>query len=71
MCNPHDLMPLCEQCNVQLSVKHIFSDCPKYMTRRRILFRDQTFKEILSENEKFSKDRIFRFLKFYDLFDKI
>ena len=71
MCNPHNPVPLCEQCHVQLSVKHIFSECPKYMGQRRILFNNRSFKEILSENEKFSTDKIFRYLKFYDLFDKV
>ena len=71
MCTPHDPVPLCEQCNVQLSIKHIIKECPEYSDQRRYLFGNLTFNEILSENEHFSADKIFRFLKFYNLFDKL
>ena len=71
MCTPHNSAPMCEQCNTQLTIKHILSECPKYLNQRNILFHAQSFKEILSENEKFSTEKIFRFLKFYKMYDKL
>ena len=71
MCNPHDSVPMCDTCNVQITIKHILMICPKYKTQRDLLFRRRSFKEILSENDKFLFSNILKFLKFYDLLDKI
>ena len=70
MCSPHGPVPVCEECNIQLSVKHVLSECPKYAAQRNVLFNNQSFKEMLSENERFSSVKIFRFFTFYNLFDK-
>ena len=71
MCMPHNPLPLCNICQVQLTVKHILVECRKYSLFRNILFRTPTLKGILSENPRFSALNIFKFLKIYKLFDKI
>ena len=52
MCNPHDPVPICDTCNVQITVKHILMICPKYKVQRDLLFRRRSFKEISSKNDK-------------------
>ena len=71
MSNPHNPIPMCNICNVQITVKHIIMICPKYSTQRNLLFRGKSFKDILSESDKFLFSNILKFLRFYDLLDQI
>ena len=43
MCNPHDPVPMCDTCNVQVTIKHILMMCPKYKAQRDLLFRRSSF----------------------------
>ena len=71
MCTPHDPIPICNTCNVQISVKHILTDCQEFTQQRSLLLRGNTQKEILSENEKFSSFRLLKFLQLCNIFKKI
>ena len=71
MNSPHYPQPICDTCNTQITVKHVLIECPEYSVQRNLLFRRYSLKEILSENEKFSLPNLLKFLKFYNLFDKI
>ena len=70
MSSPHESPPLCDVCQCQLTIKHLFIDCPKYRHQRRI-FKENTLKSILAENENFSLYSIFSFLKQIRVFSKI
>ena len=71
MTSPHDPPPICDVCRVPLSVVHILEHCTKYNQYRSILFKNNSIKEILSENEQFSAESIFRYLIFYKIINQI
>ena len=71
MSTPHEPLPYCNNCQVPLTVRHILLECRKYTLFRNILFKTQTLVGILSENPDFCAFNIFRFLKIYNLLDKI
>ena len=70
MSSPHGNPPVCDMCQCQLTIKHLFIDCPKYQHQRRI-FKETSLKSILAENENFSLYDILSFLKQISLFNKI
>ena len=71
MSTPHDPPPICDECNILITVKHILVECPKFSQQRNIIFKSYSIQDILAENQHFSTFRIFKFLRFYDLFNKI
>ena len=71
MCSPHDPVPICNTCNVRISVKHILIDCQEFTQQRLLLLRGSTLKEILSENKSFSSFRLFKFLQLCNIYKKI
>ena len=70
MSSPHGDPPICEVCQCQITVKHIFTDCRKYDQYRRI-FKKNYLKSILAENKDFSLNDIFTFLKQINLINEI
>ena len=70
MASPHDNPRMCEICRCQVSIKHIFVDCPKYHVHRRI-FKENKLESILSENKHFSLNNILKFLKQTNLLNTI
>ena len=71
MCTPHDPAPICDTCQVQISVRHILIECTKYSHFRQIAFREPTLNGILSESPDFSVDAILNFLRHYNILNKI
>ena len=70
MSSPHGSPPMCEVCQCQISIKHIFIDCPKYHQHRQ-LFKENNLESILAENRNFSFSNILYFLKQINLLNKI
>ena len=70
MSSPHNLPPICELCNSQMSVQHILVECNKY-ERQRCVFRCKNLIDILSETDHFSFYAILTFLKQTNLLTKI
>ena len=71
MSTPHDNIPRCSTCQTTLTIKHLFEDCRAFQRVRANIFRNKTFKEILTESETFSATSIMKFLKQCKLLDKI
>ena len=71
MCTPHDPVPVCNTCNVRISVKHILTECQDFAQQRNLLLKRNNLKEILSENEKFSSIQLFKFLQICNLYKQI
>ena len=67
---PHDPPPICEECQCQISVKHILIDCPKNRQERRI-FRNHNLNAVLTENKDFCIYKILEFLRLTKLINKI
>ena len=62
MCTPNASPPICDTCQTQMSVKHIFLECPKY-DQFRLLFKNRTLSGILAEGKDFNIHTILTFLK--------
>ena len=62
MSTPNSSPPVCDTCQTQITVKHIFLECQKF-NRFRYIFRNRTLSEILAEGKDFSMDAILIFLK--------
>ena len=71
MCTPHDPVPICNSCNVQISVRHILTECQDFSQWRNLLLRGNTLKTILSENTTFSSFNIYKFLRESYLYSRI
>ena len=71
MTTPKEPVPICETCNEPITIKHVLSKCTKYTQLREQHFGNRTYKEILSENEKFSILKLTSFLKKSKLLDQI
>ena len=71
MTSPQGALPRCQICNENLTIKHIISECTKYRREREKHMKEKTFKEVLSENEKFSAPAIYKYLKDIKIYDKI
>ena len=69
--NTNDLPPKCDQCNVNLSIKHIFTNCTKFTNKRRMLFGNKNFKEILDDDTNFSITNILRYLQECNILNEI
>ena len=67
----HDHPPIYNECNILITIKHTLVECPKFIQQRNILFRSNSIKDVLAENQHLSIFRILRFLKCYDFFNKI
>ena len=70
MSSPHGSPPICEICQCQVSIKHIFIDCPKYR-QYRTLFKENILESILAEKKHFSFSIILQFLKQVNILNKI
>ena len=69
-------VPLCNQCNVQLTVQHILIDCPLYTQQRNHRFRHLdvntlTLKKLLEDSDRFDISKIIAYLKDIDVLNKI
>ena len=71
MTSPNDVPPVCTQCNTDLTIKHIFSTCAKYDNKRRLLFGNKSFIEILEESKDFNIRNILKFLQELNLVNEI
>ena len=60
-------VPQCSHCNVAITVRHIFIDCPRYLNnRRKFGLANKPLSDILGENAPI--EEIFKFLKEINLF---
>jgi hypothetical protein len=67
--SPDKIIPVCEHCDVPLTVKHILSECNKFDSLKRNLKMANTLPNILQNNSK-EIDKLFKFLKLANLVDK-
>ena len=63
--------PVCDSCQVQVTIKHIFEDCRKYSQYRNSIFKNLKITDILAEGKYFSSNDVFRYLRYCKLFNKI
>ena len=64
--------PMCQRCDVQISIEHLLIECPNYSTQRTLAFgRNATLKSILSECDTFNINAINNFLKAIKIIDLI
>ena len=64
--------PKCENCDKQLTIKHIIGECPRYNLIRKQKFGTRcSFADIMSEEGDFDPDKIFEYLNEIGLLDKI
>ena len=71
MSMPHDNVPHCRICNVQLTVKHILCECRDFNQQRHIYLKNKSLLDILSDSFQFSLNRILMFLRQTNLINKI
>ena len=71
MNTPHGPVPLCNECDCVLTIKHILCECHNFNRQRMLSFGNKTFKEILSDSSTFSIYPIMKFLKMTSLLSKI
>ena len=71
MSMPHDNVPHCRICNVQLTVKHILCECRDFSQQRHIYLKNKSLLDILSDSFQFSLNRILMFLRQTNLINKI
>ena len=71
MSMPHDNVPHCRICNVQLTVKHILCECQDFNQQRRIYLKNKSLLDILSDSFQFPLNRILVFLRQTNLINKI
>ena len=71
MCTPHDPIPMCNSCNVILSVHHILVECNNFAQQRNLYLRHNNLRDILSETDKFSSFNLNKFLRQCNLYGKI
>ena len=71
MSTPHEPVPICTSCNVRMSVEHFLVESREFARPQHLFLKENSLKEILSENTKFSCFNLFKFLKHCNLFDKI
>ena len=67
--SPEKIIPICEHCDVPLTVNHILCDCNKFDSFKRNLKMASTLPNILQNNSK-EIDKLFKFLKLTELLDK-
>ena len=63
--------PICNRCNVQLTVKHVLVECRKYTASRRKYFNNPSLTTMLRETDSFSLDRLVLYLQEIDLLSDI
>ena len=71
MSSPKEDHPECETCKELLTIKHILIKCKKFSQERRKYLNNLTMKEILGENPNFDINRIIKYLKSIEMYDKI
>ena len=71
MSMPHDNVPHCRICNVQVTVKHILCECRDFNQQRHIYLKNKSLLDILSDSFQFSLNRILMFLRQTNLINKI
>ena len=71
MLMPHDNVPHCRICNVQLTVEHILCECRDFNQQRRIYLTNKSLVDILSDSFQFSLNSILMFLRQTNLINKI
>ena len=69
-------VPVCDQCNLPVTVSHILIDCSKYSEKRNEYFQPLvqqglTLNLLLAESDTFSIDRIIKFLTDIDILNHI
>ena len=68
---PRDPAPSCNECNVTLTIKHIFSNCKKFSNEKTQCFENRSFNEIFQEGNTFAIHKIIEFLKKTKMIDEI
>lgn len=63
--------PLCEQCNVPVTVEHVLRDCPKYTRARSSCQLGDSLQSILNIHNEEARNRVLNFLKHTNLQDRI
>ncbi|XP_065224306.1 uncharacterized protein LOC135848336 [Planococcus citri] len=62
--------PLCEICNIPVSINHLITECPKFQSERNRLIPNPTLESLLSDSNT-QNLRLLTFLKEIDLYNKI
>ena len=63
--------PVCDRCNVRMTVKHILLECRKYIAARRKYYNHPSLITMLREADDFSLNRLLLFLQETDILNKI
>ncbi|MEL6605957.1 MAG: reverse transcriptase domain-containing protein [Cyanobacteria bacterium J06614_10] len=63
--------PLCDTCNVPITVKHMLVECRKFNLHRNKYYTNPTLADILAESNSFSVNKLVNFLKDANLFHLI
>ena len=63
--------PVCDRCNVRITVKHILVECRKYIATRRKYYNNPSLITMLREADNFSLNRLLSYLQEIDILDKI
>ena len=71
MSTPKEPAPICDRCNVPITIKHIFNECHKYTRERNLYLGKYKSIEALKSSENFPKSNILTFLKETKLLDEI
>ena len=71
MQRPKPPQPVCETCNIPLTVKHLIVECTKFQSERNKWLRNKNLKQILGETGDFSEHNLRNFLMETDLWTKI
>ena len=71
MKSPNDPPPVCPQCNMPLTIRHLFGDCIVYANKRRLLFGNKTFNDIFEDSPTFDIRNILSFLHDLNIVNEI
>ena len=71
MATPKDPAPVCDTCDEQITIKHIFNDCPKYNNARKQHLGTIKNIQVLNPSTNFPVPKIIKFLKEIKLYDEI
>ena len=71
MSNPKEPAPICGTCNQQITIKHIFNDCPDYNNARKANLGNTGDLQVLNCEKEFPASKIIKFLKDINILEKI
>ena len=63
--------PICDKCNVRITVKHTLVECRKYIASRRKYYNNPSLTTMLRETNNFSLNRLVLYLQEIDFLNNI